>query len=297
MSTKYCYLLLLFFSGLSNAFAQDFTTLTYFSQDSETLELDLFLPENPDSLRTPILIYVHGGGFATGDRTEGHALASYLQDRGIACASISYTLHMKDQSFSCDGILTEKIKAIQIAANQLWLATAFLLEHQDTLLIDTTKIFIGGISAGAETVLHAAFWDREIMELYGNQLGADFTYAGIVAGAGAIMDLNLITPTSQIPVLAYHGDADPIVPYETAAHHFCPTNAPGWLMLFGSYSIANHLAEQDGSCHLITFLGGDHSLADAYIRQDHQPIYNFMQRVLAGERFILHQFMDASRMR
>ena len=107
--------------------AQDFQTHTYFTNDSISLDLDLFLPDLNSSEKTPLVIYVHGGGFKNGDRKGGHKLAKYLIGHNIACASITYTLYMKDKSFSCDGILSEKIRAIQIAASQLWNATAYLI--------------------------------------------------------------------------------------------------------------------------------------------------------------------------
>lgn len=265
--------------------AQDPFAFTYFSNDTISLELDLFVPENKTDELTPLVIYVHGGGFSQGDRYAGYELARYLNSRNIACATISYTLYMKDKSFGCDGILSEKIKAIQIAASQLWHATDFVIEHQGHFQIDTSQIFISGSSAGAETVLHAAYWDRLQMQYFDPVLFPSFKYAGVIAGAGAIMDLNLITSESKIPTMLFHGDADPLVPYGVASHHYCPPDASGWLMLFGSHAIANHLMDLGGCCQLTTFLEGDHSYAGAYFYQDQKPVADFINRILAGETF------------
>ncbi len=202
------------------ATAQEFQTLTYFKNDSISLDLDLFIPENEPSLNTPLLIYVHGGGFANGTRTRGHNLATFLIGQNIACASISYTLYMKDKSFGCDGILTEKIKAIQIAVSQLWHATAYLIEQSDQIHINPSQIFLAGSSAGAETVLHAVYWNRKQMQLYEPKLVPEFRYAGVIVGAGAIMDLNLITQENKIPLMAFHGDADPTVPFRFTRYDY-----------------------------------------------------------------------------
>lgn len=266
--------------------AQDFQTLTYFTHDSIRLELDLFLPESSKATTSPLVIYVHGGGFRQGNREEGHSLAKELIKQNIACATITYTLYMNDKSFGCDGILSEKIKAIQIAASQLWNATAFLIDKSEILNIDTAKIFISGYSAGAETILHAAHWDRSQMQLFEYKLSDSFKYAGIISGAGAIMDLNLITSKNKIPTMLFHGDADPAVPYKTAAHHYCPPNAPGWLMLFGSLSIAKHLEQLGGTCQMTTFEGGKHSIAGAYFYQDQKHIADFVNDVLVGKKFV-----------
>jgi hypothetical protein len=209
--------------------------------------------------------------------------------QGIACATISYSLYMQDKSFSCDGELTEKVRAIQIAVSQLWHASAFLLEHAGEYGIDSGKVFLSGSSAGAETILHAAYWDRAMMQLFGPALPGDFRYAGLVSGAGAIMDLNLITADNMLPTLVFHGDADPTVPYSVAAHHFCDPGSPGWLMLFGSAAIADHMEQVGGTCRLVTFEGGDHSYSGEYFFRDQQPVSDFLHRVLAGERFNEHQ--------
>lgn len=272
--------------------AQDFQTLNYFTYDTISLELDLLLPEQIDTRKTPLVIYVHGGGFKNGDREGGHAFARHLVEQNIACASITYTLYMKDKSFSCDGILTEKIKAIQIAASQLWNATAFLIDQSEKINIDTTQIFIAGSSAGAETVLHTAHWDKAQMQLFDQKLSSSFKYAGIISGAGAIMDLNLITTENQLPTMLFHGDADPTVPYATAAHHYCPPNSSGWLMLFGSHSIAEHVQKLNGIVQLTTFEGGDHSCAGAYFYQDQEPVSDFIRKVVSGERFISFNYVS-----
>lgn len=269
--------------------AQDFQTHNYFVNDSISLDLDLFLPVQNSSKKTPLVIFVHGGGFKNGNRKGGHNLAKYLITQNIACASITYTLYMKDKSFSCDGILSEKIKAIQIAVSQLWNATAFLIGQSDHINIDTTQIFIAGSSAGAEAVLHAGYWDRNQMQQFDRKLSGAFKYAGIISGAGAIMDLNLITKENAIPTMLFHGDADPLVPYGTAAHHFCPPNSSGWLMLFGSHSIATHLQKLNGTCQLTTFEGGKHSFAGAYFYQNQQHVSDFISNVLSGEKFVLFQ--------
>jgi acetyl esterase/lipase len=271
--------------------AQDYSTHVYSDTDTTSLSLDLFLPEAPSTSPMPLLIFVHGGGFSGGDRTGGHALGRALSKEGIACASISYTLYMKGrtQDWSCDGILPEKIKAIQLAANDLWLATEFLRGNADKWNLDEKSIFIGGSSAGGETVLHAAYWDREQMALKDHKLPTDFRYAGLVSGAGAIMDLNLITEENHMPSFLFHGDADPVVPYATAAHHYCAPNSSGWLMLFGSEAVADHHEALKGDFELITFAGGTHAFAGYFFGREQGGIVEFIHRALGNSRFELRE--------
>jgi predicted peptidase len=280
---------LVFAATMGNVNAQSMQTFTYFQRDTVQLEMDVFIPDQILSdEKVPLLFFVHGGGFSGGSRDAGYNLGKFMAQRGIAVATISYSLYMKGQNFSCQGILSEKVKAIQIAASQLWYATNFLIEKSTELPFDTEKIFISGSSAGAETVLHAAFWDQNVMDLYGKALPAGFKYAGVISGAGAIMDLNLITQTTQIPIMLFHGAEDPLVPYKTAAHHFCPPDSPGWLMLFGSHSIFEHLQKTNGTTTLITYKEGKHNIAGYHFSQNQDPVYDFIEKVLTGETFQNH---------
>ncbi len=272
-------LLFLFTLSLS---AQEFKKITYFTNDSLKLELDLFLPKGKQAGKTPLLIHVHGGGFGGGQSKDGHHICSYAASKGYAAASITYSLYMKGKNFSCGGILTEKVKAIQIAANQLQQAVVFFINNKETYNIDPAKIFISGSSAGAETALHAAFWDKAMMQLYPGKLPEGFKYAGIISGAGAIMDINLINKNTLVPVLLFHGSCDRTVPYTTAAHHYCPAGSSGWLMLFGSYSIFNRIIDLGGSTHLVTYCGGEHDYSDTLFAKGQQTIVDFMDLTLRG---------------
>ncbi len=278
--------ILLFITLITFAFAeaQDFKTVTYFANDTLKLEMDIFIPKTKGKDKLPLFVHVHGGGFSGGDRSNDHTISKQAAANGFVAANITYTLYMKGKSFSCDGKLPEKIKAIQIAANQLQEAVVYFLNNQSTYNIDPKKVFISGSSAGAETVLHAAFWDAKMMSLYPGKLPEGFTYAGVISGAGAIMDLNLITPNNLVPVLFFHGSCDTTVPYGTAAHHYCPPNSPGWLMLFGSYSIYNHIISLKGNTRLVTFCGGGHEYSGELFSKDPQQVVSFMMGVLNGEK-------------
>ena len=283
----------LFAVFLSNA--QKMQTITYFQNDTLKLDLDLFLPEKPTDAKLPLLLYVHGGGFSIGERKDGHSICKYLAQNGYATATITYTLYMKGKKFSCDGVLSEKVKAFQYGANDLWLATSWCIRNSEKYNIDTSKIFVAGSSAGAETALQAAFWDFNTMNMYGTQLPKGFKYAGLVSGSGAIMDLNLITKDNLIPMMFFHGSGDMTVPYGTAAHHYCKTNASGWLMLFGSYAIFNHIKDLNGTTALYTFCGGGHEYSGALFEKDQQIMLGFLNDVLAQKKFQTHVTMPTGK--
>lgn len=276
---RYLWLSIIFIYSISISKAQEFKTFTYFKNDSISLDLDIFLLQEKQKQKSPVFIFIHGGGFSAGVRSSGHDLCKYLSNNNIAAATVTYTLYMKDQSFSCDGILTEKVKAIQIAANQMWAATNFLIQKADELNLDTTLIFIGGNSAGAETSLHAAYWNRNEMTILDHGLSSNFKYAGMAVGSGAIMDLNFITKETAIPSLLFHGDEDKLVPYDIAAHHYCKPTAPGWLMLFGSYSVHKHLGELGAYSELYTYSKTGHECSSWIYERHPDYIVNFISCV------------------
>jgi len=291
---KKIFLIILILTGLASN-AQDFKTLTYFVNDSTKLELDLFVPKEKSKEKLPLLIHVHGGGFAVGNRKDGHHICGYASQHGYVAASISYTLYMKGKNFSCGGTVPEKVKAFQIAANQLWQATNFFIKNAEKYNIDISKIFISGSSAGAETALHAAYWDRDVMGLYPEKLPAGFKYAGLISGSGAIMDLNLITKQNMLPMLMFHGSVDPVVPYDNAAHHYCPANASGWLMFFGGYAVYKHVADLQGTARMVTYCGGGHEFSDEMFAKDQAGVVSFMDRVLKKEHFYEHTVVNTGK--
>ena len=286
---------ILFFlcSFLFNLQGQDFQTLNYLKNETDSLDLNFFRPTNITT-KSPLVIFVHGGGFSAGSRNAGTNFGTYLAANGFACASITYTLYMKDKDFGCNGIVSEKVKAIRYGASDLWAATQYFIQHATELNIDTTKIFIAGASAGAESVLHAAYWNRNQMSLFKTGLSPTFRYAGIVSGAGAIMDLNLITKQNALPTMLFHGDADKTVPYATAAHRYCPCNASGWIMFFGSKSIYDYMLKMGSTVQLTTFIGGSHDYNFYYMKQDTQKVIDFLNKVLKGKSFTSIYFLQLS---
>ncbi len=276
------------------AFGQKMQTFTYFENDTLNLKLDLYLPKN-QSQKIPLVLYVHGGGFSGGERESGKAFCEELAKNGYAAATISYTLYMKNKNFSCDGVTSEKIKAIQYSVNDLWLATNFMISKAKTFNLDEQKIFISGSSAGGETALHAAYWDRQYMRMYEHNLPESFKYAGLISGAGALMDLNLITKSNEIPMFFFHGNGDSTVPYATAAHHYCKTNASGWLMLFGSHSLYEQAIQNDATAVLYTYCGGGHEYSGILFEKEQAPIISFLNDVRASRKVQHHSIIKTGK--
>lgn len=254
---KQVFIAALFFLITGNISAQnlDIERQTFVYED--TLALDIFYPKQKSDELRPLLIYVHGGGFSGGNRGGGIGYCDYFAKKGWVTATISYHLTMKGQSFSCGQAVENKINTLLTAAQNVNQATAFLLEKSKQFNIDPSKVVIAGSSAGAEAVLQAAYWKKSQKDI----LSDEFKYAGVVSMAGAVLDQNWITADTAIPTALFHGTCDPLVPFATAAHHYCSPVDPGFMMLFGSHTIADKLRSVNRGFYFVSSCGGGHEWA------------------------------------
>ena len=129
--------------------AEYFEAISYGPHDENLF--DIYLPASAEP--TPLLIYIHGGGFTGGSRDTTNSedfVLPYLTE-GVAFASIDYRLL---QSPDPDGViksLTDSTRCVQ-----------FIRYHAEQLNIDPDNIILIGGSAGAGTGLWIGFNDDMI---------------------------------------------------------------------------------------------------------------------------------------
>lgn len=262
------------------------TTYTYFNKPDEELKLDLFDPiENLNSDR-PLILYVHGGGFSGGERDhpDHESFLKHFAAKGYVTATMSYTLQRKDKSFGCDVDAGVKINTFLETARDINRATAFLINNKYDLSIDPSKIVIVGSSAGAEAALHAAYWDLTKRDSTGTIFPERFRYGGVISLAGAVSNINHITETTAIPTQLFHGTDDTLVPYGVAPHHFCTTDAPGFLMLFGAQPISEQLRDNNAGFYLVSIVGGGHEWASSPLSEFRSEISDFVYQDVLLDR-------------
>lgn len=109
--------------------------IEYAKEGEKSLQLDLYLPKNASG-KVPLIMWVHGGGWLKGSRTNAKGL--WLVEHGYAIASISYRL------------ATEAIWPAQI--NDCRSAVRFLRSNADKYGLDGEKIAAWGGSAGGHLV-------------------------------------------------------------------------------------------------------------------------------------------------
>jgi len=99
------------------------------------LKLNITRPRTPPSGRMPVMIFIHGGGWSSGDRKDFHPFMFQFSKAGIFCASVQYRLAPKDR-------FPAQIQDVKCAVR--WLRA-----HADEYQIDTTRMIAFGGSAGA----------------------------------------------------------------------------------------------------------------------------------------------------
>jgi acetyl esterase/lipase len=250
-------------------------TLTYVSKEGENLDLDIYMPDfDPENERVTI-IFVHGGGFQEGQRDSKNIqkFCTSLAEYGYVVASISYRLTRKGKAggFGCDCPAGEKLTTFDMAVEDLQDAAFFLIQNREEFGIDPQKIVLAGSSAGAETVLMAAYQPPNCYDLESGPV----SYAGVIGMAGAIPDTTRLYNESAVPSLLFHGTDDNLVPYATAPHHYCSEEKPGHLVLYGSYAIAERLSQLEVPFWLHTTCGAGHEMADKPMTEYFNEIVDF----------------------
>ncbi|MCB0570252.1 MAG: prolyl oligopeptidase family serine peptidase [Phaeodactylibacter sp.] len=262
-------------------------TYTYATKNGEALALDVYRPAGDTVRSRPTVLYVHGGGFSGGRRDEPQhaAFAEQLARMGYVVVCMSYRLTMKGQSFGCDQPAANKIRTFQASVEDIRDATNYLLNNRGKLGINQNQLVLAGSSAGAEAVLHAAYWRDSNLLPTSPKLPADFRYAGVISMAGAIVDTSLISRRRAIPTMLFHGTCDPLVPFAAAPHHYCQETDPGYLPLFGGYTIAQRLRSIGMPYFLLTACYGQHEWNSIPLSDFVGEITNFLYEDVYLGRF------------
>ena len=94
---------------------------------------DLYIPASANkSENQSLILYLHGGGFTSGDKADGEMLCKYFTSKGYICASVNYTLtdgvHDSNYNKMYEQVLSQvtsiKEKASELGYNITEMATS-----------------------------------------------------------------------------------------------------------------------------------------------------------------------------
>ncbi len=235
------------------------------------LKMDIYLPKNDTESYRPLIMFIHGGAFYFGSKNDLSIMewCKHYASMGYVTASINYRIGFQPS-------LTDIERAGYRAVQDAHAAMRYLVNSKEIYGIDTSMMFVGGSSAGAITSLNLGYMtektrpsttykkgnNRDLgpIETSGNDLKASFSLKGIVDMWGAVSTLNVLK-SNNIPIIAFHGNADKIVPYDYDYPFSGAKSLKKVLFnkMYGSSCIVEEAPKYGIQAELHTFDGWDHS--------------------------------------
>lgn len=241
-------------------------------RDTCDLYLDIYNPTagtetSFQGIEKPTLVFVYGGGFIAGSRTEEwyHPWLQKFLDAGYRVVAIDYRLGLKGVKMRFDPIhvfetcrLTKK--AVDMGVEDVFSAVKFLVDERG---FDPSNIVVMGNSAGAMISLSAEWEacnatavDGKISGGLADGLPEGFHFKGVMSFAGAIMSLSGLPKYKQTPApqLLVHGDKDGAVAYKKIAF--------GKYGMYGSSALVKDVFAKKGYVyHFYRYAGHSHDMA------------------------------------
>jgi len=226
-------------------------TYQFAIKGSDTLFVDRhYDPSRMQEGKTPLMIYMYGGGWAFGSRGGRF---TYLTDIGVQVVSIDYRKGLTEYGYNPSP--PEKMEeAIQMALDDLTDAMAFVLKNADEWKVDVDKIMLEGSSAGGITTL-MAIYDICNDGPYSKKFPAGWMPAGYIGYAGGIINRqqDLTWAKKPCPMMFFHGSADSTVTFNVSRSDA--------LNVFGPTYILAQLHEMEVPNWLYCEIDGDHVLS------------------------------------
>lgn len=188
MKFKFIVIFILFLSLCNLGSAQKLTpNVPYVENGHERQVLDIYTPEKAVEERLPVMFWIHGGGWQTGDKSDVALKPKVLTERGFVFVSTNYRL-LPDVEM---GVL------IRDVAKSLGWVYKHVAEYDG----DPTRIFVGGHSAGAQLAALICIDDRYLKEE-----GVSFeVLKGCVPVDGDTYDIPKIIMTAEFLQTLYGG--------------------------------------------------------------------------------------------
>ncbi len=178
----------LFLHPGSTASAQKLTSdIPYVENGHQRQVLDIYTPEHASDQRLPVMFWIHGGGWQTGDKSDVALKPKVLTERGLVFVSTNYRL-LPD--------VPMEVLIRDVAQSLGWV-------HQNIAKYggDPNRIFVGGHSAGAQLAALICTDDRYLREV-----GVDFdVLRGSVPVDGDTYDIPKIIMTAELRQALYGG--------------------------------------------------------------------------------------------
>lgn len=258
----------------------------------QTLLADIYEPCNDTETARPLIIAIHGGAWATGNKADMAFFGQAMAKRGYVVASISYRLSITPNvlCFNAEVDRIKMVRAFYRAMQDAKAAVRYFRANAAQYGIDPDKIFVGGHSAGAFTALGVGYltddserpaetfqqnscgnWLGQLLcqdlgdiEGEGGNPGVSSAVKGVIPMAGALTEMSYLDSPNDPPLLLVHGTADEVVPYQSG----CVLQNLGPLFttcvtVYGSARVQAYADSIGMDVELLTLPGGGHAFTAA----------------------------------
>ena len=208
----------------------------------QNLKMDIFLPKADTVIKRPLIIFIHGGGFISGDKKDMRSICILFALKGFVTASINYRLidvPVVDSTVVAEGMVRAMSDAK--AALRFFVEDAATQNHYKT---DSNYIFISGVSAGGVIASHVAYLDStdNIPAYLSNLISANGGFTGnssnnkshttpikgVINYSGALLRKEFLS-AGEPALFCVHDAGDTIVPCNHGLSHayYCPVYCDG----------------------------------------------------------------------
>ena len=209
-------------ASAQNAYLEPDATYMFAQRDTCDLYMDVYDPADGavtsiGGIEKPTVIFMFGGGFIQGSRDDRSYNGWFrtMTGNGYRVISIDYRLGLKGSDKVGVAQVNVLDKAIHMAVEDLFSATAYICENAEQLGVNPSNIVTSGSSAGAISVLQAEY-EIANRTSWASTLPEGFDYAGVMSFSGAILSREgkVDFKNRPCPVLMLHGTSDQLVPYK-----------------------------------------------------------------------------------
>ena len=202
---------------------EEIKDIEYKNIDGKSLQLDIYRPKKT-STAPPLLVFIHGGSWKGGNRSDYLVYLIDFAERGFITATVSYRLLRDGPYPACIEDITD--------------ALDWLFKNGETYGYDTSRIALIGGSAGAHLALLAAYGWGCI-----NELNDSITRPKDVYRVKAVVDIygpaDLTTEYARnhplvTSFLAHSYEEAPWIFQEASPVHYLDKDDPPTLILQGT---------------------------------------------------------------
>lgn len=184
-------------------------------------QFDLYQPANDEAAKQrPLVIWMHGGGFKYGSKNakEIKIWSDEFAKRGYVFAAVNYRLS-KNHPISK---FPDLVAGCYDGVDDITTATKYFKANAYKFNIDTSRIILGGNSAGALIALQTVYSNRADLQnvIDSNKIIANtgdynsLRVAAVINFWGALFDKDWLRRTN-VPIVSVCGSKDKLVPVTT----------------------------------------------------------------------------------